>query len=57
MEGVLVGDNSLPTDVRNFVKLLGPGLTAFFEFDFIVVNFDNFYVADNISFMNEMLTD
>ena len=56
-EGILGGDNSLPTNVWPLVKPLGPGLAVLFEFDFVLVNFDNFYAADDVPFMNKPLTD
>ena len=54
---VLDGYSGFPIDIGQFVEPLGPGSVAFFEFDFVLMNLDDFYTADNVPFVDKLIAD
>lgn len=39
------------------MEVLGPGSGAFLEFDFILMDFDDFYASNHVPFVDEFVAD
>lgn len=55
--GVWTGYCRHPIDIGLLVESLSPGSTVLLEFDFVLVDLDDLYTADNVSFVDELVAD